>query len=84
MGVMSEYNIINLPSTVWQINLIKVFRSHVQNIWIGLASYFNTNQTSTTKYKQPIVVAWYKLSYQNINIWSHLFSIFGGYSLRAA
>ena len=38
MGVMSEYSIIDIPGTMWQIYLIKVFRCHVQNFWIGLLS----------------------------------------------
>ena len=32
---MNEYNIIHKPITVWQIYLIKAFRCHVQNLWIG-------------------------------------------------
>ena len=32
---MNEYNIIHKPTTVWQIYLIKAFRCHVWNFWIG-------------------------------------------------
>ena len=35
MGVMNESNIIHKPITVWQIYLMKAFRCHVQNCWIG-------------------------------------------------
>ena len=35
MGIMNEYNIIHKPITILQIYLMKGFRCHVQNCWIG-------------------------------------------------